>query len=258
MFKIFLLTVSLYSSLAFAEEEAKQLGIKNETAIGYVVTGGNSQSETTSLKEDVSYNWTRDILKLKAQYIQTSGLDPQSDLNNVTAENWAATLRFEKVFDPKRFNGYISYGWYGDRFQGVREGQSTDIGGKYYFYKLKYFQLLSELGYRYTRELLVAEPTQKIGVGSSIMPEYHYLRSFLQADYSFSKTFAVGAWLEFLPSVTNFTQDQRINYSPYLTSILTDVFSLKVAYEARYRFPVTVANNRLTDFTFTTSLLATY
>lgn len=247
-----------FSSLAFAENQERQLGLKNETALGYVVTGGNSQSETTSVKEEVIYNWIRDILKLKGHYIQTSGQDPQSERNNVTAENWSATLRFEKVFNPKRFNGYISYGWYGDRFQGVREGQSTDIGAKYYFYKLKYFQMHSELGYRYTRELFVSKPTQKIGVGNSIMPEFHYLRTYIQADYSFSKTFSVGAWFEFLPSITNFTQDQRINYSPYLSSILTDVFSLKVAYEARYRFPVAVAGNQLTDFTFTTSLLATY
>jgi putative salt-induced outer membrane protein YdiY len=244
------------STFAHGNEEIK--GLKNESSLGYVITGGNSQSETTNFAQKLSYEWTKDILKFNSHYIQTSGVDQSTDRNNVTAENWSATLRFEKIINPKRFNAYVSYGWYGDRFQGVREGQATDIGGKYYFYKQKALSLHTELGYRYTRELLTTEPTSPVGVGNSIMPEYHYFRTLWQVDYSYSKTFAVGAWVEFLPSVTNFTQDQRINYSPYMTSVLTDIFSLKVAYEARYRFPAAVAGNQLTDFTFTTSILAKF
>ena len=77
-------------------------------------------------------------------------------------------------------------------------------------------------------------------------------------DYTYSKSFSLGAWVEYTPSVTDFANDQRINYSPYLTSVLTDMFSLKVSYEGRYRFKPAAPGNKLTDFTFTTALLAKF
>lgn len=162
------------------------------------------------------------------------------------------------MLTPKTFNVFLGHGWYGDRFQGVREGHSTDIGGKYYWLNSASTKLFSELGYRYTRELLLAAAAPDVGVGNRMMPEYHYVRAFSQIDYTYSKTLALGFWLEYTPSITSFAEDQRINYSPYLTSVLTDIFSLKVAYESRYRFKPAIATNKLNDFTFTTSLLAKF
>ena len=89
-------------------------------------------------------------------------------------------------------------------------------------------------------------------------PEYHYARLFSQIDYSHSKSLSLGLWVEFLPSLTDFANDQRINYSPYMTSVLTDMFSLKVSYEGRYRHKTAQAGNKNTDYTFTTSLLAKF
>lgn len=240
---------------AMAEEKP---GLANETGLGYVVTGGNSKSETTSFNEKLIYAWTRDILRLTGHYIQTSGYDKTTKQNNQTAENWSANLRFEKVIAPSTFNAFVGHGWYGDRFQGVREGNSTDIGGKYFFVSNDSIKLFSELGYRYTRELLIAPAAPDVGVGSRIMPEYHYARLYTQIDYTHSKTLTLGAWIEYLPSITSFSEDQRLNYSPYMTSVLTDIFSLKVAYEGRYRYKPAVVGNELTDYTFTTSLIAKF
>ncbi len=253
---LFLLLSVLFSFQTLFAEEKK--GIANETALGYVVTGGNSQSETTSFNQKLTYGWTRDILRLTGHYIQTSGFDQATKLNNQTAENWSANLRFEKVIVPSSFNAILGHGWYGDRFQGIREGHSTDIGGKYYFVNTETTKLFSELGYRYSRELLLAPAADNVGVGNRIMPEYHYARIYTQIDYSYSKTLILGAWIEYLPSITSFNDDQRLNYSPYLTSILTDIFSLKVAYEGRYRYKPAVVGNELTDYTFTTSLIAKF
>ncbi len=239
----------------FGEEKP---GLANETALGYVVTGGNSQSETTSFNEKLTYAWTRDILRLTGHYIQTSGLDQATKSNNQTAENWSANLRFEKVITPAIFNLFLGHGWNGDRFQGIREGHSSDIGAKYFFISNESTKLFSELGYRYTRELLINPAADDVGVGNRIMPEYHYARLYSQIDYSYSKTLALGAWIEYLPSLTSYNDDQRLNYSPYMTSVLTDIFSLKVAYEGRYRYKPAVAGNALTDFTFTTSLIAKF
>lgn len=124
MLKI-ILSLLLISPALYAEEK---LGLSNESSLGYVVTGGNSQSETTSIKHQSIYSWTRDILKLNAHYLQASGFDQEREETVQSAENWAATLRFEKVLTPKKFNAFVAHGWYGDRFQNVSEGHSTDIG----------------------------------------------------------------------------------------------------------------------------------
>ncbi len=262
---LILASILIFSLFSYAEEE--KVGLENETALGYVVTGGNSESETTSLKHRTTYNWTRDVLQLTGHYIQTSGVDTETDTKNVTAENWAATLRYEKVFEPKWFNGFVSHGWRGDRFQGVQYGHDTDIGVKYFTANSEKYKQFFEVGYRYTREDLVVPDTQaeideykenRVGVGNLFYPEYHYARLYAQADYTYSKSFSLGAWVEYLPSVTNFSNDQRLNYSPYLTSVLTDIFSLKVAYEGRYRYKLAPGATKYTDFTFTTALIAKF
>jgi putative salt-induced outer membrane protein YdiY len=261
MFKLFI-SLLLVTSTAMAEDK---LGLTNESSLGYVVTGGNSQSETTSAKHTSVYSWTQDILKFNGQYLQTSGYDKATAKTNQTAENWMANIRLERILVPKKFNLYLEHGWYGNRFQGVREGLYLDFGPKYFWVNSDDLVFFSELGYRYSRELLTVDPTNggltpegKVGVGKAIMPEYHQMRLKSQIDYSHSKTLALGAWVEYLPSITNFNDDQRINYSPYMTSVLTDMFSLKVAYEGRYRFKQPVAGNKLTDYTFTTSLIAKF
>lgn len=256
-----LLSLSLViSAWCASAEDGKKLGLENESALGYVVTGGNSESETTSVKHRTSYFWNWDILQLTGHYIQTSGLDQTTRVNNVSAENWAATLRYEKVFTPKWFNGFVTHGWRGDRFQGVREGHDSDLGVKYFTANSKNYQQYFEAGYRYTRELLLSAPVaaDRVGVGSLLHPEYHYARLFAQADYNYSKTFAIGLWVEFLASITDYSHDHRLNYSPYLSSVLTDMFSLKVAYESRYRYKLAPGATKFTDFTFTTSLIAKF
>ncbi|MCJ8276088.1 MAG: DUF481 domain-containing protein [Bdellovibrionales bacterium] len=259
-----LAVLSIFVSLS-AQAEVKK-GLTNESSLGYVITGGNSESESTSFKHNSTYRWDKDILKLTGHYLQSEGQvqtdpnDPTTAFTAVTAENWSAALRFEKIITEKIFNAYIGYGWYGDRFQNVSEGQNIDIGGKYFWLASSSTKFFSELGYRYTRELLVNPPAaaERVGVGSLGHPEYHYIRAFSQIDYEHSKTLTLGFWIEYLPSITDFAKDQRINYSPYLTSVLTDMFSLKVAYESRYRFKPAQVGNELVDFTFTTSLLAKF
>lgn len=267
------LVVLLLSMTVVANAKDKlKLGFSNESEVGYVVTGGNSESETTSVKQTNKYQWSRDLLQFTGHYIQSSGqvdsptaTNPNNQITQTTAENWATTLRFERVLTPKWFNAFISHGWRGDRFQGVNAGHDSDIGAKYYTANSDTYKQFFELGYRYTRELLKTNPctdadpeTLPVGVGDCGYPEFHYVRIYAKADYEYSKSFTVGAWIEYLPSVTNFSKDQRINYSPYITSVLTDIFSLKVSYEGRYRHEKAPGATRNTDFTFTTALLAKF
>ncbi|MCB0376858.1 MAG: DUF481 domain-containing protein [Bdellovibrionales bacterium] len=252
---VYLLLILSSLPSAFAEEakaeEKKALG--HESSLGYVVTGGNSSSETTSFKQATEYDWSYGLLKLTGHYIQTQGLDVTTNKTNQTAENWSAALRYEKVITPERFNLFAQHGWRGDRFQNVREAKDTDVGAKYFWLKNDTSKFFTELGYRYTKELYVTADPEK-----GIHPEYHFVRLFNQYDYSYSKSVNLGLWIEFLPDINDFAESQRINYSPYLTSVLSDLFSLKVAYEGRYRFKAAAPGLKYQDYTFTTSIIAKY
>ncbi len=262
MLKISLLAMLiLVSSYAYSEESEN--GLKHESQLGYVLNGGNSESETTSFKQQTEYSWTEDVLKLSGHYVQSSGVVTDTSTgtsrNEITSENWEARLRYERVLTPKKFNVFTTYGWYGDRFQGVKEGYSTDLGGKYFLENSKVIKHFFELGYQYRKELLQVNPTPAcVGVGSCGHPEFHYLRLYTQLDYVYSKNLSLGLWVEYLPSITDFSDDQRINYSPYLTSVLTDMFSLKVSYEGRYRYKTAAPGLKNTDYTFTTALVAKF
>ena len=43
----------------YIKQEKK--GLVNESSLGYVITGGNSESETVSFKQNSSYGWEKDI-----------------------------------------------------------------------------------------------------------------------------------------------------------------------------------------------------
>ena len=74
-----------FSSFALAADEEKP-GLTNETQLGYVVVGGNAQSETTSVKHLTKYNWEYDTLKFTGHYIQSSGLVDAPTPTNPDAE----------------------------------------------------------------------------------------------------------------------------------------------------------------------------
>lgn len=245
----------------------KKLGLENQSELGYVVTGGNSEAETTSFKQLSTYKVTGSVYTFTGHYLQSSGqvadtANPGETINQTTAENWSAKLRYDKVITEKWFNVFLSHGWRGDRFQGVSSGHDTDLGGKYYTANSKSYQQFFELGYRYTRELFTVPSANcgatTVGTGNCAYPEFHYVRLFGKADYVHSKSFSMGIWVEYLPSVVNFSKDQRINFSPYITSVLTDMFSLKVAYLSRYRHERAAGATENTDYTFTTSLIAKF
>lgn len=264
MFRL-ILCLMAFSPFAYAEEE--KLGLSNASELGYVVTGGNAESETTSIKHTSEYKWKWDGLKLSGHYLQSSGLvdtptpaNPDAQSTQITAENWSADLRYEKVLTPKWFSAFLAHGWYGNRFNGVEYGNQTDIGAKYFTANTETFKQFFELGYRYSRDFFTLRPAagEEKGVGDAQYPEFHLVRMKAQVDYQHSKTFSVGAWLEYLSGIHNFSKDQRLNYSPYITSVLTDMFSLKVAYESRYRYEQPIKGNKLVDYTFTTSLIANF
>ena len=245
-----------------AEEEELKMGFNHQSEAGFVKTGGNTDSETLSIKQDTYYKWSKELLRWTGSYISTKAAVP--DANNsivgqtpvITVENYATALRYERTVSPA-LGVYAQAGIAGDRFQGVFERKTGGLGLNYHVMKTANFWWDFEAGYEYTREL-IANATPN----GNLHPEYHFARAFTAMEYAYSKAVMFGLSVEYLLPFSDNSgsgdNSYRLNFSPYLISVLSDNFSLKVSYDGRYRnVPVNPTLQRL-DYTFSTTLLATY
>jgi len=250
---------------AMAQDAApeKKMGLQHTSALGYVVTGGNSSAETTNFTQETKYVWDAEQLAWTGNYLGTKSKNQGSDDQNITAENWQTALRYDRTVSD-RLGVYSQVGIFGDRFQGVKERKFADLGLSYLTTKTETFTWENELGYQYMRELYLVAPS----ANATIHPEFHFVRLYTKMDYTHSKTLKLGLWVEYLfpfadqRQPADITQekadDYRVNFEPYLISTLSDMFSLKVSYLGRYRNAPVVDGNAYLDSTFSTTLIATY
>jgi putative salt-induced outer membrane protein YdiY len=248
----------LFHFSAHAEETPKEdtLGFHHESQLSYIVVGGNAKSESFSGKQTSVYNWEKDIAKLSAHYLSAKSQDQATRQTSGTAENWSTIGRWEHIFIPDTYSGFLQAGVSGDRFIGVQLAQAYDLGAKYFWVSNDRVKFFSELGYRYLHEDL-----EKLNITSE--KESHFIRLYSQIDYTHTDSVKVGLWAEYLPDMKD-NENYRINFSPYLLAILSDTFSLKFGYEGYYRnLPVDsgipgVPNNVHFDFRHVTALIAKF
>lgn len=230
-------------------------GLSHQSELGYIVVGGNAKSQSFSGKQATTYRWSDEIFKLSGHYLSAKAQNQTTKQTEGTAENWSAIGRFEHVFTPEVFSGFLQAGAMGDRFIGVELGQSYDLGGKYFWVANDKFKFFSELGYRYLHEDL-----ERNNITSE--KESHFIRLYSQMDYTHTDSIKVGLWAEYLPDMKD-NQNYRLNFSPYLLAILSDTFSLKFGYEGYYRnIPVSngpgLPDNVRFDFRHVTALIAKF
>lgn len=258
---LMILTLITLPLASFAEDEEMKAGFNHSSELGFVKTGGNTDSETFSLKQDTYYKWGKELLRWTGNYISTKAVVPvdgsiEGEPRAITAENFATALRYERTLSSY-LGVYAQAGYSQDRFQGIREKKEGGLGANYHITKTENFWWDFELGYQYTRELRTVALDNGI-----IHPEFHFARAFTALEYSYSKAVMLGLWVEFLFPFEDQTglddPDFRVNFEPYLVSVLSDNFSLKVSYNGRYRNTPVVSTNKNLDYTFSTTLIATY
>jgi putative salt-induced outer membrane protein len=215
---------------------------KNDAEVGIVVTGGNSQTSTLSFKEAALYQWDKNVTKFSGSYLETSNNSIQQSLL------WTAGLRYERELTP-RLNIFIGEGLESDKFQNILQRYTTDIGAKHFFEKNEKMNWFAELGYRFNRENYPSGPVY--------FKNYSIIRAYHEIEYFWTKTFSTKWWFEYLPNVTYWPAYQ-INSELSVSTILTDMFSLKSGYQVRY-YNAPPANTRYkTDTIFTTALVAKF
>lgn len=242
-----LLFIGLFSFYIFAADTADSGGkLSHESEAGIILTSGNSDTQTYSVKQETSYAWQGNTVRFTGSYLlgKMSGAE--------TAKKWSLGLRYERTI-YENLSAFAGYTLEGDPFAGIWLQNTFDVGGKYDFIKTDSRSVLTELGYRITVEKFTTDN----GATHSGSATSHMSR--LYAEYGEKWTPAVSTKLiaEYLQSYSK-TKDYRFNVGPSLSVLLNEVFSVKLSYLLNFRNVPAVAGKKQSDTTFTTSLVAKF
>lgn len=226
----------LLTSSVFAEEVS---ALKNESEAGVVVTGGNSQTQAISLKDQTSYTFDKNLFRFDGKFLKASSAGVES------AYKWMLGLRYERELSSQ-FSIFVGQSVEQDKFQSIRQRYNTDVGGKYFFFNDQAFKWFSELGYRFTRTNY-----------ETYFLNESYLRAYSEAERFFNKSVSMKFWFEYLPNLTE-SKAYKINSELSLSAALSDMFSVKSAYLVRFDNKPASTVSFKTDSTFTTSLVAKF
>lgn len=232
----YLIFILFISNLAHAK-------FGNESELSSIKTGGNTDVLTTNTKTINTYQWSSSKFTFGGHYTYAES----KNKGGVTAQNWDANARYEHSLSEK-LSVVLGEIVEGNKFIGIRERYNSDLGLRYYFIRSDSKSLSSELAYRYTIEKRY-EPAPNAYDNKA--------RVYNEFSHKFSETVQYKFWLEYVPNFT-VKKDYLINGEASITSILTSIFSLKVAYMGMYdNKPATTAIKNY-DYATTTSLVVKF
>lgn len=243
-----LLVVAGFSAVS---EESKG---SHEVEVSIIRTGGNSFVETQSLATKSKMKWGSDNIGFGGHYIL--GVSEQEDGSgnknkSESARNWDVYGRYERDFNEK-LAGYFQAQVEGDKFKGFTQRENFDLGTKYSFLKSEERSLSAEFGFRHTIEKLTAKNADGEDRLSS-----NKARLYGEYAKKVKEGLSYKFWMEYLPNFTN-SNDYIINFEPSLAMDLSTTLALKLAYKGSYDNEPAVPTNKKLDYTYTTSLLASF
>ncbi len=228
----------LFAQATLAQES--EFKLENESEAGLVVTSGNSDTQTYNLAQSNKFGFGANALTLKGKYLQ------QKSKGILSARPWSAAARYERDLTHK-VGAYVGQIIESDVFAKYQQRYHSDLGLKYSLSKSEEMHWFAEAGYRFTRENRVS--------GEHL--NQHYARAFSQLEKFWNPRASSKLWVEYLPNFTN-ASDYQMNAELSTLAQLHSVFSIKLAYLARYdNLPAPGAVSK-TDNTVTTSLVAKF
>lgn len=239
----------IFLSFSATAEDLKP-GFHHTSELGYIVVGGNAKSTSLSAKQDSSYQWSHDLLRLKAHYLRSDALNKTNGQVEETAKNWSGTLRWEHIYYPEKLSVFSEAGALSNEFIGLDFGQQYGLGLKYYLLSIETVKWFAEFGYQYLHEEFIpgSNPTYR---------EAHFARLYSKVEYIYSPTIKFGFWAEYLPDLKE-QENYRFNFGPEVLAVLSETFSLKFGYEGFYRNLPVAPNTIRMDFRHTTALIANF
>ena len=234
---VFFSVVFLAASV-FAEEKSPW---SHESEASIVKVGGNTTSDSYSVKQKTSHKFDMNLLSLSARYLQTKSGSVE------TARQWDGSLRYERELSDK-WAIFAQHGAEADSYAGYTQRDNTDLGGKYYFIKSEPGTFFSEAGGRYQKLLFSANGDTTYSTMG---------RLYLEYTKKINNSVFGKLWAEYLPNFKD-SDAYLVNYEPSLNVMMSQIFSLKVAYLVRYHNKITTVTEKKEDTTLTTALVAKF
>lgn len=245
MARLLALIVLVYSSCTYAQSQTAEpveppSPWKNESELSEVLVSGNTDSQSTSLKQKTSYTFSLNTIVARGRYLttETNGA--------ISARAWEANGRYERALSTY-WSVYTSYGAESDIFAGYIQRDNYDLGAKYFIIKKETEEFISEAGDRYTHTYAIPSANRYENFG----------RLFAQYARKISKTADAKLWVEYLPNFTN-SDAYLINAEPSVTASLSSVFSVKMSYLMKYQGVVPAGFSEHLDTTYSTALVANW
>lgn len=239
--KFFFVLLLFFQTLSFADDFTDFFNgtMASETEFGMVLTGGNTQVTSFLLNDTFSYRTGLNTFLYRDTYASTEVR------GNDTSLRWSFGIRYQRELS-ERFSLFIGQGLESDLFQKILQRYSTDLGGRVYHYRSTVFAFVSEAGYRFTRTNYTEYVTK-----------HHYFRLFTEAERFFNKSVSGKLSVELLPNLS-VSAAYKLNSELSLNALLTEVFSLKLAYLYRYDHQPAAGVKYLSDSLFTTTAVARF
>lgn len=228
-----------FSTVGFAQEQTKPWS--NESEASVVQVGGNTTSESYSAKSKTSYKVDTNVISITGRYLQTKSVGVE------TAKQWEASIRYERELGT-HWAAFVQHGAESDWYAGYVQRDNTDIGTKYYFLKDAAETFFTEVGLRTTKT--IAAVTNEVSTFNSG-------RLYLEYGKQINESVSAKAWVEYLPNFKD-ADAYLLNYEPSLSVMMSQIFSIKLAYLVKYHNRTVSATEKKEDTTFTTALVAKF
>ena len=240
MKKMILLLGLSFCATVSARAENLAIPYRNETELYIDSSQGNSNVENYGLKQLSFYRWEDQSAQVKGSYYLSKSEGAE------TFRKWDLKLRFDQNI-AKDLGVFADHLIEANRYAGFIQRNSFDVGFRHLWLNNPTDQIVGEVGYRYSFEDRIP-PERDVNLNMG--------RAYIEYTHNWDERVYATFWIEYLSDLGS-AENYFVNFEPSVTTSLTKILYLRVAYVSFYtNRPPT--QKLLRDTTFYTSLVAKF
>lgn len=226
------LVFAIVATAVAAQEQARPLGWTDVAELAFVMTSGNSETESISLKNVAvrtmeSSSFTIDVGALRAESttrlaIGTPNRFVESKATSLTAESYHLRGRYDHVISDRRF-WFVGGGWARNTFAGVDNRYSAMLGLGNVWFDDETSRFQTDYGLTFTRQ----EDT------SGEKRDYAGLRVSWDYWRQLNEATEFGSVLVLDPNLDD-TEDWRADFTNWVGVSMTEQLALRVSLQMLY------------------------
>lgn len=246
MTKCIIILIFLFSVAAISQEKSN-FQYLNETEVGQTTVGGNADTLSMNMKQKSTFVVGKEKYIVEGSYLYATAGEV------LTARSWDVKTRIDHT-TRKKLDVFGAILVQGNKFMGFYERFEFDLGLKHYLTKPKTEKdknkFFVELGLKQVKE---NRTVKQITFNDNPTA----LRLFFEYSHDLSKNAYFESSLENIGNIDS-PGRFRSNFTATLNSKMTDIFTLKLSYTAKYDDYLSQEGFKQLDYLYTTSLLANF